>query len=379
MKKILVAPDSFKGTFSAKEVCDIIAKNLKNEFESYEIISAPLADGGEGSLDCVVSNLNSELITYECTDLFFNKIKAPIAFLCNDVAFIESASCIALKMQKNMQNPCISTSFGVGELILYAKDHGAKEIIISLGGSGTNDFGCGLACALGAKFYNEEGNGFIPVGETLSKVAKIDLSELKINLQGTKITALTDVDNPPYGKNGASYIYAPQKGATKKQCNMLDKGVKYICDLLMKDYNVNLSNLKGGGAAGAIGAGLFAFCNAEIKSGINYFLKISNFNSKIKSCDLVITGEGCTDNQSLNGKLISGVIDIANNNKVPIIILSGMVKDDLSNLYKKGVIKIYSTVENGLDFNQIKLNAKQRLTKCVKRLVTDIKNGNINL
>lgn len=345
MKKIIISTDSFKGTLTASEATKIIAEEFEKVVDA-KVIQLPIADGGEGSLELVKGYCGGKIITDEFTALTGEKVLASYLMLDDQTAFIESAQTVGLTLAKNSKTVEKFTTFGVGEQILHAIKKGAKKFFVALGGSGTNDFGCGLACALGVKFFDANNEQFIPVGENLKSVEKIDFSACEDTLSNCEIFALCDVDNPPYGKNGAAYIYAPQKGASKEICKTLDDGVKHLCELVLKAFGKDIHNLKGGGAAGAMGAGLFAFCNAKIISGIDFMLNASGIRDKLENCDLIVTGEGCTDEQTLNGKVVSGIGRICAQNGIPVVVISGRVKGNLDLLSNIGITKIFSTTNS---------------------------------
>ena len=295
---ILVAPDKFKASMTAREFCDIAEIVIIEIDKNINVIKCPLADGGEGSLDCFVSNTGAKIITNTYTDANFNKIKASFAVF-RDTAFIECAQTIGLAKTK-IKNPCITTSYSVGEQINDAIKLGAKKIYLALGGSATNDAGCGLACALGYKFLNNENKAFIPTGNSLIEIKKIIPPSKKCDAE---IIALCDVNNVLFGESGSAYVYASQKGAKVNEVALLDKNLVYFNELA-KSFGYDFSNIKGSGAAGGLGAGAMLFLNAKLVSGVSEIFKITNIYSKIKQADLVITGEGKIDNQSKFGKVV---------------------------------------------------------------------------
>ena len=337
--KIILVPDSFKGTLSSRKICDILSVKAKDILNA-DTVSVPIADGGEGSVDCFIAAMNGKKIPVIVSDPFFHPIETYYGAI-GETAVIETASCASLAQAENRKDPLLTTTFGVGEQILHAANAGFKNIIVGLGGSCTNDFGLGAACACGAKVYDGSGNLFVPAGGTLKDVAKIDITSLRENLRGVKITAMCDIDNPPYGTQGAAKIFAPQKGADEKRVEILDAGVKHVCEIIKRDFALDLSDLKGGGAAGAFGAGLKGFFGAELKMGIDVVLDEVGFDGMLEKADLVITGEGKIDSQSLRGKAVIGVSRRAKKKGVPVIAIVGGADGDMKAAYAEGVSAVF--------------------------------------
>ena len=317
MKKIVVACDSFKGSMSSETVCSVIKKAFLSVNKELEIVTIPIADGGEGTIDV----LGAEKVYAEVNDAFFNKINAFWGKLGN-YAVIELAAVAGLPMAKE-PNPMRTSTFGVGELILDALNRGERNFILALGGSSTNDLGCGIACALGAKFYNKTNEEFIPVGGTLHEISGIDLSEMDSRIQECQFITMCDVTNPLYGPNGAAYVFAPQKGATDEMLPLLDNGLKHATSVIESALQIDFSNIPGAGAAGGCGAGSVAFLNSELKSGIDSVLALKNFENEIKDADLVISGEGRFDSQSSGGKAVCGIASFCKKYDLPLILLCG--------------------------------------------------------
>lgn len=373
MKKIIIASDSFKGTLSSSDICDIAKDCINKAFPNCEVIQIPIADGGEGTVDCFIKALNASKVNISVNDSYMKKIETYYA-LKDNIAFIEIASSSGLPQVKNNKNPALTSTYGIGEQIYDAISKGATKIVLGLGGSSTNDAGCGCACALKAKFYDKYNNEFVPTGKTLKNVKKIDISKTKELLKDIEIIAMCDVANKMYGKKGASYVYAPQKGADKKMVKELDKGLKHLSKIIKKDFKINVSKIKGSGAAGAFGAGSIAFFNASLKSGIDTILDITNFNDYLNDCDFVITGEGKLDNQSFNGKVISGILKRCNAFNVKVIIIPGCIDSTLNNINIKNVYGIYPTIKEKLPFEIIKKNAKSNYIKTLTNVLNSLNN-----
>ena len=307
--KIIVAPDSFKGSLSAERFCEICERTFKSVRPDAEVVSMPLADGGEGTAECFKRAMNCKSADFYVQNALFEEIDATILFFDDGkTALIETAKVNGLPQVKGHENPEETSTYGIGQLIGHAVDLGAKKIILALGGSCTNDCGLGMLAALGACFYNKDGVSFVPTGGTLCEVADIDLSMMYPRLVGARFEAMCDVENPLCGENGCSKVFAPQKGADSAMVERLEKGCQHIADLfkLMRDKDFSLE--KGAGAAGGLGFAVLAGLLGELKSGIDTVLDLCDFNAKLTGCDLIITGEGRFDSQSLMGKTIGGLL-----------------------------------------------------------------------
>lgn len=317
MKKIVVAADSFKGSVSSERVCAVVHEAMKKAIPGVEVIEIPIADGGEGTIDV----LGAEKEYVNVNDAFFNPIFSYWGKL-GEYAVIELAAVAGLPMAKN-PDPMVTSTYGVGELILDALEKGERNFILALGGSSTNDLGCGIACALGARFYNANGETFVPVGGTLVDICYIDVSDMDMRLPECSFVTMCDVTNPLYGPSGAAYVFAPQKGATDTTLPLLDEGLKHASEIIQKDLGIDVSLIPGAGAAGGCGAGSVAFLNSKLQRGIDTVLNLKNFESKICGADLVISGEGRFDSQSADGKAVSGVAAVCYKHKIPLVVLCG--------------------------------------------------------
>lgn len=358
--KIIVIPDSYKGTLSSSQICDISAKIISRIFCDAEVICVPVADGGEGSVDCFLSALGGKKIYLNCSGPYLENMRGFYGMLPDkSTAVIEMAAAAGLPLVENRKNPLLTTTFGVGEIILAAAKNGAKKIILGLGGSCTNDFGCGAATACGIRFYDADGKQFIPTGGTLKDIKHIDISSLSPLLSGVEIITMCDIDNPPYGKNGAAEIFAPQKGADIESVRILDAGVKHLCGVINDELGINIHSLSGGGAAGAMGAGMAAFFHSTLQMGIDTVLNTVQFDKMLSGADFVITGEGKIDSQSLRGKVVIGVARAAKAKAVPVIAVVGGAEGDLSEAYDEGVTSIFTVNRMPQDFSISKHQAKE--------------------
>ncbi len=355
---ILIAPDSFKGTLSASEVCDIIGQAFKDTIKNAEITKLPAADGGEGLCACLQAIIGGKIISAEVSGVVGEKMTAEYLMLSDNTAVIEMAVCAGLPLAGNKKNPEKATTFGVGELINHAVSNGAKSILLGLGGSATNDCGMGMATALGWKFLDKSGNFFVPTGKTMHEVMRIIKPENKLEIP---ITAACDVENPLFGENGAAYVFAPQKGADEAMVKRLDSGLCHSADIINKDLLVDVSQIKGAGAAGGMGAGAVAFLNAQLKKGIDILLDTADFDSKAAETDLIITGEGRLDFQSVNGKVVSGVAERAKKHSKKVIAICGSRGERAEEIKKLGVSELYFSSDSDKPFDEIIKTCKEDL------------------
>lgn len=342
-------PDSFKGTVSSQRICQITAECLREVFPDAQTIAIPIADGGEGTVDAFLYR-GGKRRTATVNGPYFEPVEGFYA-LIDDQAVIEMAACASLPMVEGRKNPMLTTTYGVGELICHALDDGARHMILGLGGSCTNDGGCGMAAALGVRFFNKNEEEFVPTGGTLKDIARIDASGLDKRL--TKLTVMCDIENPLYGTNGAAHVFAPQKGASKEQVELLDQGLRHLADMIRIYLNKDISSLKGGGAAGGMGAGAAAFLNGELTAGIDVILESADLASLLKDADLVITGEGSCDAQSLMGKALSGIARYTKTAGVPLIVVAGGVKGDIKAFYDAGVHAVVSCTRRPIAFKEL--------------------------
>lgn len=363
---IIIAPDSFKGTLSSLEVCNITKKAFLKANPNLNIKTIPIADGGEGSVDAFLHSVGGEKISLSTKGANFEKIQSFYAILKNKTAVIEMAASAGFSIAK-VKNPKLTTTYGVGELIKNAIKKGSKDIIVALGGSSTNDAGCGAACALGAKFYDLNNKEFIPTGGSLKDIKNIDLSQIKANLQGINITTMCDINNPMYGKNGAAFIFAPQKGANENDVLELDFGLTHLANLAKDKFDIDLQNIKGAGAAGAMGAGMVLFFNSKLKMGIDVVLESVKFDDLLKNANLVISAEGNLDAQSLSGKVIVGIAKHTKKANVKLIAIVGGY-DEIDKIYELGVNSVFSINTKPENFEIAKYKSKENLRKTAYNL-----------
>lgn len=343
MKKAVIIPDSFKGTLSSLQICDIIRNKIKEYYPYCKVVSIPVADGGEGSVDCFVTALNGKKIDIVVKNPYFEEMKSFYGLIDDGkTAVIEMSACSGLPLVENRKDPRKTTTYGVGEMILDAANRGVKKIIVGLGGSCTNDGGCGAAAAVGVQFFNKNGEVFIPTGGTIHEITKIDFTNKNDILNGIEIITMCDIDNPMYGTNGAAYVFGAQKGADAEMIEYLDKGIKHLSEVIKMDLNKDLGEIPGTGAAGAMGAGMIAFFDSNLQMGIETVLDAVKFNSVISDSDIIFTGEGKLDQQSLRGKVVIGISRRAKELNVPVVVITGGADENIQEVYDNGVTSIFS-------------------------------------
>lgn len=374
MQNFILVPDSFKGTLSAIEVCNIMKSSIKNLYKDANIISVPVADGGEGTVDAFLYALGGEKKSVWVSDAFNEqKILAHYAMLKDDIAVIEMATCAGLPLVKNRLEPDKTTTFGVGELIIDAINNGAKKIILGLGGSATNDGGCGMAAALGVKFKDEQDQEFIPTGGTLSQIYKIDMNNIYSKIKDVEFISMCDVDNPLCGRLGASAVFAPQKGADEDMVKSLDEGLAHLAKVIKRDLHIEVKDIKGAGAAGGLGAGSIAFLQSKLTKGIDVILDTINFDELVSKADIVFTGEGKFDSQSLHGKVVMGVANRSQKYKTPVIVVTGAIGENIQEAYNKGITAIFSINKEPMEFSKSALKSKENMILTMENILRLLK------
>lgn len=375
--KIIIAPDSFKGSLTAKEVANSIYTGLKRALSSAEYIEIPMADGGEGTMQALVDATNGKIFTKSVTGLLNTSVTAHYGILGDkETAVIEMAEAAGLQYVNDQnKNPLITTTYGVGELIKTVLDTGIRKIIIGLGGSSTNDGGAGMAQALGVKLLNLQDQELPLGGGNLNHLVRIDNSKIDPRLKNTEIILASDVTNPLTGKNGASFVFGPQKGATPEMVEELDQNLHHFAAVVRRDLNKNYENTPGAGAAGGLGFGLLTFTNATIQSGVEAVLEMTHFKEKTQNADFIFTGEGATDFQTKFGKTPYGVAkaakEVAPNSTV--ICLTGNIGEKVDELY--GPIDAIFATENGAkDLKQAIKDSQHDLTQISENIGRLIKN-----
>lgn len=369
MEKILLVPDSFKGTLSSRQVCQVMAGQLRRFFPQAQVKSIPVADGGEGSVEAFLAAAGGERRTRTVTGPFGEPVEAFYGILGDGrTAVIEMAACAGLPLAEGRLNPERATTYGVGELLLAAKEAGCTKAILGLGGSCTNDGGAGAAAALGAKFTRADGTAFVPSGGTLGEIAALDVSPVAQALQGMELTAMCDIDNPLYGDAGAAAVFAPQKGADAAMVARLDAGLRHLGQVAARCLGRDFSHLPGAGAAGGLGFGMAAFCGAQLRMGIDAVLDAVGFDSLLPGTDVVFTGEGKIDSQSARGKVVSGVAARCRKAGVPVVAVVGQIGQGFEEMYQQGLTAVFSINRAAQPFAESRFHAGENLALTMENI-----------
>ena len=351
--KIILAIDSFKGSLSSADAEKAVTEAIHNLSSNHEIVCIPIADGGEGTLSVIMETTEATWRTLYAHNPCMETIQTQYGISSDrNTAFIEMASISGLPLiRKEQQNPMETSSFGTGELILDALQKGCTRFVVGIGGSATNDAGTGMLQALGFKFLDREGKTLGHGGKTLIDIAHIDQSQVHPSLKNAHFIVACDVRNPFYGPEGAAFVFARQKGADDAMIAQLDKGMRSFADVIQQETGKDISQVPGSGAAGGLGGGMLAFLNAELKSGADLLLEYNHFEKHLANADLIITGEGSIDRQSLMGKIPGKILQIAQKHQVPIIAIAGIAKD-MDLLKKAGFSEIYTTKPDSMPLDE---------------------------
>lgn len=364
MKKIMIIVDSFKGSATSLQAANLIKSGIQKVRNDLNVKIIPIADGGEGTVESVITALGGEMKNVSVQDPFGKTIKSYYG-ISGNTAVIEMAAASGLPLVGEDKNPLLASTFGTGELMLDAIKNGIKDIFIGIGGSATNDFGIGMAAALGYKFLDKDGKELEPLAKNMIDIADIDSSNVCKELSGVSITVACDVQNPLYGETGATAIYGRQKGVTDETFDLLDNGLKNVSAVAQKCLGKSVADMKGAGAAGGLGGGLIAFCNAELKSGINAILDMVDFESEIQDTSLIITGEGAIDGQSKEGKVPVGIAARANG--VPVIAVVGDIRDGAEVVYDMGIISIMPALKKAMPLEEAIRNSHALIEDAAER------------
>ena len=371
MKTFLLAPDSFKESMTAEQACAAMQRGIEKALPNAQFIHVPMADGGEGTVDALVSARHGRKVEIEVSHpLIEQKVKTYFGLIENDqTAVIEMALANGIHLiEPSQRNPLLTSTLGTGEMIKVALGFGVSKIIIGLGGSVTNDAGAGMAQALGAKFFDENDQVVQVGGGQLSHIKSIDFSKLDSRLKDTEIIIASDVNNPLCGKNGASHVFAPQKGATPEMVATLDQNLKYFADLVAQKVGTDFQNIAGAGAAGGLGFGLMAFAGAKIRSGVEIVIEETGLAEKIAQADYVFTGEGGIDFQTKFGKTPFGVAQVAMRFNKPVIAFAGYVGEGIEELYDEGFTAILGIVDGACDLPTALKNGEKNLERTCENI-----------
>lgn len=351
--KVVIAIDSFKGCCTTTEAADAVERGLRYYRDDIQTVKVPIADGGEGTVDTLVQVLKGELIEVEVLDPLGKKIKTKYGILPGNIAIIEMAAASGLPLiSKTAYNPLVTTTYGTGQLIKDALDRMCHTIYVGLGGSATNDAGVGMAQALGVSFKDSNNKEIGFGGGELSKIRTIDTTKIDSRVKGTDIVILSDVTNPLCGSNGASAVYGPQKGADEAMVTLLDQNLRFFGEKVKNQFSIDVLKMPGSGAAGGLAAGLFVFCSAKSFSGVEKVIDLVKLENHLPDADMVITGEGRIDFQTINGKVPIGVARKAKKYGIPVIAIVGSIGEGAESVYSHGVDGIVDIVSEPISLEK---------------------------
>lgn len=377
--KIVIAPDSYKESLSALEVATAIELGFREIWPEAEYVKIPVADGGEGTVEAMVAAMQGHLVHVDVTGPLGNTIQAFYGLSGDErSAFIEMAAASGLEqVPANLRDPLKTTSWGTGELIRHALDAGVEHIIIGIGGSATNDGGAGMVQALGARLLDAQDEDIAHGAMGLESLTRIDISQLDPRLAGCRIEVACDVTNPLTGKEGASVVFGPQKGATAEMIPRLDRALTHYAQLIARDLDVNVLELAGGGAAGGMGAALYAFCGAQLRRGIEIVTDALRLDACVADADLVVTGEGRIDSQTIHGKVPVGVAKIAKRYNKPVIGIAGSLTADVGVVHEHGLDAVFSVIYTICSLDEALKNASENVRMTARNVAATLKAGQL--
>lgn len=374
--KIVIAPDSFKGSLTASEVADIIGNAAEQNFPGCFLTKIPIADGGEGTLTAFVEMCGGCYRELAVRGPMDKMVNARYGILPGEKVMIEmSQACGLTLIPREQRNPMKSSSYGLGQILLHVLEEGYRNIIVAIGGSATNDGGIGAMAALGVLFTDKDGRELEPDGESLNRIAEIDVSRMTPLLKEASITVMCDVNNPLLGPDGATYVYGPQKGADEEMLVKLETGMKNYADIIQRKTGISLHRMPGAGAAGGMSAALVTFTGAALRSGIDSMLDAIGFEDKIRNADLVVTGEGKLDEQSACGKVVHGVGKICERHGIPVIAVVGGMAHGANMIYSHGVASIMVTVNKAMELDEAMADARALLADAADRMFRFVRTG----
>jgi glycerate 2-kinase len=378
--RIIIAPDSFKECLSATQVALAISEGIKRIVPEAEIACIPVADGGEGTVEALVTATSGKIVPTPSVDALNRPIESFYGVLGDGkTAVIEMAAASGIELIAPAErNPMVASTYGTGLLLKAAMEAGFTEIVLGIGGSATNDGGAGMAQALGFILLDKNNNPIGWGGGSLGELHKIDSSNVHPMLREVKITVACDVQNPLLGLSGATHIYGSQKGATPEMLEILETNMTHFARVLLQEFGIDYSNIPGAGAAGGLGAGLMAFCKAELIPGFTLIGQLARLEEQIKNASLVFTAEGRIDAQTAFGKTISGVVQLGKKHQVPVIALAGIIEGGIADLYKQGLTSAFAIANRPMGMDESKANASRLIASTseqVMRLISEIENG----
>lgn len=375
--KIVIAPDSYKESLSAMQVASEIENGFRAIFPNAQYVKLPVADGGEGTVEAMVAATQGKIVRVRVTGPLGEQVEAFYGLSGDEsCAFIEMAAASGLELVPAAQrNPLVTTSWGTGELIRHALDQGVKHFIIGIGGSATNDGGAGMVQALGARLLDAQDRQIGYGGGALSQLARIDIGQLDPRLQECRFEVACDVTNPLTGDEGASAIFGPQKGATPELVKQLDAALAHYADIIQRDLDIDVLHVPGGGAAGGMGAALHAFCQAELRRGIEIVTEALGLDALVKDAALVITGEGRIDSQTIHGKVPVGVARVARRYNKPVIGIAGSLTADVGVVHQHGLDAVFSVIYSICSLEDALDNAAENVRMTARNIAASIKMG----
>lgn len=366
LKHIILAPDSFKGTLDATEICTIQQEVITKYLPNVKITQLPMADGGEGMTEAYLRICGGQKIMVTVPGPLGTPVQGFYGLLPDGSAVIEMAAAAGLPLVEGKNRLMEASTYGVGVLIRHAAEHGATRILLGLGGSATNDCGIGMAAALGYRFYDAFDRQVSPLAKHLTQIARF---ELEYPLPPVEITAACDVDNPLYGSRGATAVFGPQKGGKSEELIILEQGMKHIAGVMERVAGQPIASIPGAGAAGGMGAGVLCFLKGRLRSGVEMLLDAAGFNQLLEHADLVITGEGCMDIQSLHGKVLYGIGRRCQNYNVPCIAICGALGTGAQMMYEHGITAMFSTIHQITDMDQIRVSSHDDMRLAVEGVI----------
>lgn len=374
MKKgfvIVLAPDSFKESMSAKEACMAMERGIKKVNSNIKCVHVPMADGGEGTMQSLVDATNGNIYSLEVIGPLGNKVKAQYGILGGGkIGILEMASASGIHLVPlDKRNPLITTTYGTGQLIKACLDRGVKKLLIGIGGSATNDGGAGVIQALGGRLLDKDGKELSFGGGELGKLHTIDLTDFDQRLRDISVEVACDVNNTLCGEKGASNVFGPQKGATKEMVNLLDNNLKHYANVIKEQIGKDVLDVVGAGAAGGLGAGLMAFFNGTLKKGIEMVIEYTGLENEIKEADMVWTGEGSIDFQTQYGKTPLGVATVAKKYDKPVIAFAGRVGEDIDILYEKGIDSIFGIIKDVTSIEEALEKGQENMEKTAENVI----------
>lgn len=368
--KIVLAPDSYKGSLTATEICSAMTKGILRLVPNAEIVAVPMADGGEGTVESLVGGTRGRIITKVVTGPLGDPVKAFFGVLGDGkTAVIEMAAASGLPLvPADKRDPRFTTTYGTGELILAACEEGCTKLLVGVGGSATNDGGTGMAQALGYHFLDQNDRELPPGGAALQRLVRIDSATRNSVLNGVEVIVACDVTNPLTGPNGAAVVYGPQKGATPDIIAILDQALEHYAKIVARDLGVNIGDLPGSGAAGGLGAGMMAFLNAKLQPGVEVVSAAIGLKEKLKGASLVFTGEGRIDGQTINGKTPIGVAKIAKTLGLPVLAVAGSLGPGVEDVFDHGIDGAMAVTDHPMTLEEAIFDAENLVAAATERI-----------